>query len=64
MSDLYIGFVRKLKATAAAENMGFEQMGEVFNVHSNTVRNWFSFRTMMDGEAVLKAVRFMGGLKL
>lgn len=62
MSDLYIGFVRKLKAASAG--MTYEQVGEAFNVHSNTVRNWFSFRTMMDGEAVLKAVRFMGGFKL
>ena len=64
MSDLYIGFIRRLRSMAAAQNMGYEEMGEVFNVHSNTVRNWFSLRTMMDGEAVLKAVRFMGGYSL
>lgn len=62
MSDLYIGFIKQLKATAAG--MSYDQIAEVFNVHSNTVRNWLSYKTMMDGDAVLKAVRFMGGYKL
>lgn len=61
MSDTYTRFIRQFKTVAAANNMGYEQIAEVMNVHPNTIRNWFAGRSMMDGDAVLRCIKLILG---
>ena len=61
MSDQYNRFMRYFKTTAAANNMGYEQIAEIMNVHPNTVRNWFAGRSKMDGDEVLRCISLILG---
>lgn len=61
MSDQYNRFMRYFKSVAAANNMGYEHIAEVMNVHPNTVRNWFAGRSKMDGDAVLRCISLILG---
>ena len=56
MSERYIRFVNELKTTAFSKGLGYNEVAEVMNVHPNTVRGWWAFRTKMDGDAVLRAI--------
>lgn len=58
----YKRFIRHLLAAATARRMSYKDMAAVFYVHENTVRNWMAFRTIMPGDAVLRAIMYiMGG---
>lgn len=61
MSGTYTRFIHHFMAVAAANNMGYAQIAEVMNVSHTTVRNWFSGRTTMDGEAVLRCIKLILG---
>ena len=63
MTDTYKRFVKVFQAAAISDGLGYGEVAEIMNVHPNTIRNWWAFRSIMDGEAVLKAIRYMGGYK-
>lgn len=62
MSDRYRKFINRFKAQVAVNGWEYETVAQVMNVHPNTVRNWLSFRSVMDGDAVLRCIALiMGG---
>lgn len=62
MTNDYIKFINFFKAQTAANGWDYERVAEIMNVHANTVRNWFAFRSTMSAEDLLKCVkRILGG---
>lgn len=56
ISDQYRRFIRHLLAAAAEKNLSYAAIAEIMNVTENTARNWLSMRTVMPGDAVLRAI--------
>ena len=64
MSDSYRQFINMFKTVAISKRLGYNEVAEIMNVCPNTVRNWWSLRSIMDGEAVLRCIqRIMGGYR-
>lgn len=64
-SDDYRKFINRFRAQVALNGWRYETVAEIMNVHTNTVRNWLSLRSIMDGEAVLRCIRLiLGGYSL
>ena len=65
MTDDYRRFIFRFREKCAEERLDYERVAETMGVHSNTVRNWWTFRSIMGGEDVLKCIRrIMGGYTL
>ena len=60
-SDDYRKFIFRFRSKCAEERWDYERVAETMNVHPNTIRNWWSFRSIMDGEAVLRCIRLIFG---
>lgn len=65
MSDTYKNFVRYLKAASAIKNLSIQDVADITNVSRSTVYNWFNFKSVMDGESVIRAILYImdGGVK-
>ena len=64
MSDSYKRFINHFRAVAVSNGMGYDEVAETMNVHPNTVRSWWAFRSVMDGDAVLRCIQLiLGGYK-
>lgn len=64
MSDTYRQFVNTFKTVAISKGLGYNEVAEIMNVCPNTVRNWWAFRSAMDGDAVLRCIQhIMGGYR-
>ena len=65
MSDQYKRFIRQFKAACAIKRIDIPQVAEIMNVHRNTIYNWWQFKTVMDGDSVLRCIEYImdGGLK-
>lgn len=65
MSDTYKNFVRHLKAASAIKNLSIQDVADITNVSRSTVYNWFNFKSVMDGESVIRAILYImdGGVK-
>lgn len=62
MSDLYKNFIRRFKAACAENRLSIQEVAEITRVGRTTVYNWFNFKSVMDGESMLRAIEFiMGG---
>lgn len=61
MSETYTKFLRHFKSQVAVNGWSYETVAEIMRVHPNTVRNWFSGRSVMDGDAVLRCIQFILG---
>ena len=65
MTDEYRKFINRFRAQVALNGWRYETVAEIMNVHTNTVRNWLSLRSIMDGDAVLRCIRhILGGYAL
>lgn len=60
-SDDYRKFINRFRAQVALNGWSYETVAEIMNVHTNTVRNWLSLRSIMNGEAVLRCIRLIFG---
>lgn len=65
MSDTYKNFVRYLKAASVIKNLSIQDVADITNVSRSTVYNWFNFKSVMDGESVIRAILYImdGGVK-
>ena len=61
MTEEYRKFINHFRAQVAANGWRYETVAEIMNVHTNTVRNWLSLRSIMDGDAVLRCIRLILG---
>lgn len=61
MTDDYRKFINRFRAQVVLNGWRYETVAEIMNVHTNTIRNWWSFRSIMDGEAVLRCIRLIFG---
>jgi transposase-like protein len=62
MSEQYKTFIRQFRAVCAAQRMDTKQVAEIMGVHRTTIYNWWTFKTVMDGDSVLRCIKtIMGG---
>lgn len=62
MNDAYKDFIRTLKKSTIGAGITVDQVAEDMQVSKSSVYGWFRFRSIMNGEAVVKAARlYIGG---
>lgn len=62
MTDQYKEFIRTLKRNTIGQGIPINQVADDMQVSRSSVYGWFRYRSIMNGEAVVKAARlYIGG---
>lgn len=62
MTDSYKDFIRILKRNTIGAGITVDQVAEDMQVSRSSVYGWFRYRSIMNGEAVVKEARlYIGG---
>ena len=59
MTDTYKAFVRNFRAACAVKKLDVSKVAEIMNVHRSTIYKWWGFKSVMDGEAVFRCIKYI-----